>query len=178
MKAEAEDTAAPFDLSRCIGALLTCLSNKLASGASQEYRASFELGVIDWRIMCQLAAEPWSTGAALSQAIGLDKAAVSRSLGLLESRGLVRTRGAAGRRIETALTSQGWVMHRRVLDVALQREARLLTGLSDGEVDLLIALLNRLLANLPLIEADAETRRVARAGRRRRLAETRPAAPV
>lgn len=64
---------APFDLTRCIGAITTSLSNKLSSGASQEYRARFDLGVVEWRVLSQLGAEPWSTGAQLSQTIGLER---------------------------------------------------------------------------------------------------------
>lgn len=152
---------APFDLGRCIGAITTSLSNKLSSGASQEYRARFDLGVVEWRVLAQLGAEPWSTGAQLSQTIGLDKASISRSLHLLEDRGLIRFRSAGGRRQEAALTSEGWAVHARVLEVARAREARLLDGFAPDEVDALIGLLQRLLANLPGVEADAVRRAAA-----------------
>jgi DNA-binding MarR family transcriptional regulator len=148
----------PFDLSRCIGAITTSLSNKLSSGASQEYRARFDLGVVEWRVLAQLGAEPWSTGAQLSQTIGLDKASISRSLRLLEDRGLIETRSAGGRRQEAALTGEGWAVHGEVLEVARAREARLLEGLTPGEVGRLVELLQRLLANLPGVEADAARR--------------------
>ena len=147
-----------FDLSRCIGAITTSLSNKLSSGASQEYRARFDLGVVEWRVLAQLAAEPWSTGAQLSQTIGLDKASISRSLHLLEDRGYICTRSAGGRRQEAALTREGWGIHARVLEVARAREARLLEGFTQAETDFLIELLQRLLANLPAVEADAARR--------------------
>ncbi|MDE2576773.1 MAG: winged helix-turn-helix transcriptional regulator, partial [Rhodospirillales bacterium] len=162
---DAPPAAAPFDLSRCIGALTTCLSNRLSSGASQEYRARFDLGVVEWRVLAQLAAEPWSSGARLSQAIGLDKASISRSLRLLEERGLTQSRAGGGRRQETALTRAGWAMHARVLEVALAREACLLDGFTPAEVDALVGLLQRMLANLPGIERDAE-QRLARPRRR------------
>ena len=83
-----------FDLSRCIGAITTSLSNKLSSGASQEYTARIDLGIVEWRVWAQLAAEPWSTGAQLSQTIGLDKVSISRSLRVLEDRELIRVRSA------------------------------------------------------------------------------------
>jgi len=164
---ETTPTPPPFDLGRCIGAITTSLSNKLSSGASQEYRARFDLGVVEWRVLAQLSAEPWSTGAQLSQAIGLDKASISRSLRLLEDRRFIQTRSAGGRRQEAALTDEGWAVHGRVLEVARAREARLLDGFTPGEVDTLVGLLQRLLANLPVIEADAA---------RRAAAEERPAA--
>ena len=129
----------PLELGRCISAIVTSLNNKLSSGASQEYRRSFDLGVIEWRIIFQLASERWSTGAQLSQAIGLDKAAVSRSLAQLKARQLVRFRPASGRRIEVALTQKGWATYNNVLPVALQRETRLLTGFTAAEVDQLVA---------------------------------------
>jgi DNA-binding MarR family transcriptional regulator len=148
----------PFDLSRCIGAITTSLSNKLSSGASQEYRTRFDLGVVEWRVLAQLGAEPWSTGAQLSQTIGLDKASISRSLRLLEYRGLIQTRSGGGRRQEAALTGEGWAVHGRILEVARAREDSLLEGFAPGEVDTLVELLQRLLANLPRVEADAERR--------------------
>lgn len=166
--------AAPFDLSRCIGAITTKLSNRLSSGSSQEYRARFNLGVVEWRVLCQLAAEPWSTGAQLSLAIGLDKASISRSLHFLEGSGFIRTRSAGGRRQEAALTSEGWSMHGRVLEVALAREACLLDGFSNDDLDHLVGLLQRLLANLPGVEADAARRAAAKP---RRYADSAPAHP-
>ena len=168
--------AKSFDLSRCIGAITTSLSNKLSSGASQEYRARFDLGIVEWRVLSQLAAEPWSTGAQLSHAIGLDKASISRSLRLLEDRGLIRTRAGGGRRQEAALTREGWAMHGKVLEVALARETCLLEGFSSAEVDGLVGLLQRLLANLPGIEADAVRRAASRRPSRATAARTATAA--
>lgn len=165
-----------FDLSRCIGAITTSLSNKLSSGASQEYRSRFSLGIVEWRVLSQLAAEPWSTGAALSQCIGLDKASISRSLGVLEERELIELRSAGGRRQEAALTRKGWAMHANILEVALAREAALLDGFSKAEIDQLVGLLQRLLANLPAIEADAAQRAEVRVRRKPRAPRTARAA--
>ncbi|WP_290690113.1 MULTISPECIES: MarR family winged helix-turn-helix transcriptional regulator [unclassified Haematobacter] len=155
---DAPDRGEPFDLARCIGAITTSLSNKLSSGASHEYRRLFDFGVVEWRVLCQLAAEPWSIGAHLSNSIGLDKASISRSLSLLADRGLIEMREGDGRRREAALTEAGWAMHRQVLTVARAREAALLTGFSGEEVNTLLSLLNRLLANLPEVEADGARR--------------------
>ena len=52
-------------------------------------------------------------------------------------------------------------MHARVLEVARAREAHLLDGFAPDEVDALIGLLQRLLANLPGVEADAARRAAA-----------------
>jgi DNA-binding MarR family transcriptional regulator len=43
-----------------------------------------------------------------------------------------------------SLTASGKALHKRVLKVALERERRLLSGLSASEVDTLIELLGRL----------------------------------
>ena len=140
---------------------MTSLYSKLSSGASREYRASFDLGVIEWRIVFQLAVEPCLTGAQLSQVIGLDKSAISRSLGLLENRQLIQLRPAGARRREAALTRKGRGVYEKVLDVAIKRETCLLTGFTETEIDTFIALLHRLIANLPLVEAEAQMRRTA-----------------
>ncbi len=151
-------TEPTFDLNRCIGAITMSLSNKLSSGASQEYRVRFGLGVVEWRVLCQLAVEPWQTGADLSSAIGLDKGSISRSLALLSDRKLIQIRNGGGRRREVALTENGWRTHTDVLVVARAREACLLGGLDAEEVDMLVSLLRRVSGNLAHVETDAEAR--------------------
>lgn len=70
-----------LDLDRYVPGLVVWVSNKLAASASQLYRRLFDLGVTDWRVLAYIELYPWSTGAQVCELIGLDKAAVSRSLG-------------------------------------------------------------------------------------------------
>ncbi|MFA7822941.1 MarR family winged helix-turn-helix transcriptional regulator [Aeromonas dhakensis] len=135
-----------LNLARYVPGLLTFLANKLATGASQCYRKHFGIGVVEWRMLSMLAVENGITANRICQVIGLDKSAVSRSLQALEASGYVGSRVDPGdaRRNTVSLTEAGRALHDRVLQVALERERRLLTGLSPEEVDTLIELLGRL----------------------------------
>jgi DNA-binding MarR family transcriptional regulator len=141
-----------LDLNRYVPALLVWVSNKLSSSASQLYRQKFVLGVTDWRVLAYIELYPWSTGSEVCQLIGLDKAAVSRSLTYLESMGLVKSRPSGLRKIQYATTEAGHRMYLTVLDTALAREEALLTDFSAEERELLIRFLHRLLNNLPAVE--------------------------
>ena len=135
-----------LNLARYVPGLLTFLANKLATGASQCYRKHFGIGVVEWRMLSMLAVENDISANRICQVIGLDKSAVSRSLQVLEASGYVSSRIDPGdaRRNTVSLTESGRALHDRVLLVALERERRLLRGLSPEEVDILIELLGRL----------------------------------
>ncbi|GLZ86966.1 transcriptional regulator [Metapseudomonas resinovorans] len=139
-------TDSQLNLARYVPALLTFLANKLATGASQCYRKHFGIGVVEWRMLSMLAVENGITANRICQVIGLDKSAVSRSLQALEAAGHVSSQvdPQDNRRNTVSLTASGRELHDRVLKVALERERRLLSGLSTEEVDTLIALLGRL----------------------------------
>ncbi|WP_207101749.1 MarR family winged helix-turn-helix transcriptional regulator [Paracoccus shandongensis] len=147
-----------FDLNRCIGALSTRFSSRLGAGASQEYHNRFQIGVVEWRILCHLAVEPWSNVIAMANSIGLDKSAISRALAAMEQRGLVEMRDGARRRREANLTPDGLALHRDVLPVARARESALLAGFDAHETEQLLAYFHRLIANLPQVEEDAQRR--------------------
>jgi DNA-binding MarR family transcriptional regulator len=135
-----------LDLNRYVPALLTFLANKLATGASGTYRKHFGVGVVEWRVIALLAVEDNITANRICQVIGLDKSAVSRSLQLLEASGRISGQADSkdGRRYAVSLTAEGKALHDRVLKVALERERRLLSGLSPEEVDTLVNLLSRM----------------------------------
>jgi DNA-binding MarR family transcriptional regulator len=97
-------------------------------------------------MLSMLAVEDGITANRICQVIGLDKSAVSRALQGLESAGSIQTTPDPDdkRRVTISLTNHGKQLHDRVLRVALERERRLLEGLSAKEVDVLVGLLNRL----------------------------------
>ncbi|AVX92135.1 MarR family transcriptional regulator (plasmid) [Pseudomonas koreensis] len=135
-----------LDLNRYVPGLLTFLANKLATGASHCYRKRFGIGVVEWRMLSMLAVENHITANRISQVIGLDKSAISRSLQALETAGYVSSEvdKLDARRYAVSLTSTGKQLHDKVLKVALERERRLLSDLSPEEVDVLVNLLGRL----------------------------------
>ncbi|MBD8574001.1 winged helix-turn-helix transcriptional regulator [Pseudomonas syringae] len=137
---------AQLDLARYVPGLLTFLTNKLGTGASQCYRKHFGIGVVEWRMLSMLAVESDITANRICQVVGLDKSAASRSLQTLEAAGHIRSQvdPRDARRYTISLTDSGQALHDRVIKVALERERRLLSDLSPQEVDTLIELLGRL----------------------------------
>ena len=73
-------SAHALDLDNYVPAYLTYLVGKISSSASATYRPKFGIGITDWRIMALLATEPWISAGRVCDVIGLDKAAVSRSV--------------------------------------------------------------------------------------------------
>ena len=146
---------AVLDLERYVPALLVFLANKLTSGASALLRRHFDVGTTEWRIMAMLGVEPWIAAGRVCKVIGFDKAAVSRSLAMLQDKRLVRARShhSDGRSSVYALSDRGWRLHGRILKLSLEREQRLLGGLSAAEREVLINLLNRLHQRIPDMNA-------------------------
>jgi DNA-binding MarR family transcriptional regulator len=142
-----------FDLERYVPALIVFIANKLTSGSSRLYRENFGIGTTEWRIMVMLVVEPDITAQRICEIIGFDKAAVSRSLKLLEQRGLTVTRliGANRRGSRMSLSEAGHALHARIAKIALERERRLLSQLSAAEVDALVDMLNRMHGSIGLI---------------------------
>ena len=137
-------------------ALIVLLANKLTSGASSAYRDSFGVGTIESRILAHVATERWITPQRICKLGGLDKGGVSRSMKLLQERGLilVRTSAADARSVELALTPRGQAVHGRIARVAEKRERTLLSGLSRVEVRSLLDTLRRLNERVPVVNGE------------------------
>lgn len=140
-----------LDLERYVPALLVFLANKITNGSSNIFRKNFGVGVIEWRCMGVIAGEPWASPSRICQVIGLDKAAVSRSIRLLAEKRLVEIRSSSHRRrfLEVALTEKGCRLYDRMAKLALEREKRLLADIRADELELLISMLNRMHKRIP-----------------------------
>jgi DNA-binding MarR family transcriptional regulator len=133
-----------------ITVLLVGIGLRLNRGASAYYRAAFDLGMAEWRLLLVLGSTESLNVGELSEAADLDKAAVSRSLVLLEERKLVsvaqtRTRGRAA---IAKLTPEGRKLSARLMQVSLQRQARLFKNFSKADKERLNALLAQLSQDL------------------------------
>lgn len=137
-----------LDLDRYVPGLLTWITNKITSSANQMYHDRFDIGVTDWRVLSYFEIFPWSTAAQACQLMGIDKAAVSRSVNVLFERKLIKSRPNGLRKIEHATTALGKALHANVYRVAMARQEALLTDFSEDERELLIKFLHRLLGNL------------------------------
>jgi DNA-binding MarR family transcriptional regulator len=133
-----------------ITVLLVSIGLRLNRGASAYYRAAFDLGMAEWRLLLVLSSTEALNVGELSAAADLDKAAVSRSLVLLEERKLVsvvqtRTRGRAA---IAKLTPEGKKLSARLMQVSLQRQARLFKNFTKADKERLNALLAQLSQDL------------------------------
>jgi DNA-binding MarR family transcriptional regulator len=139
-----------LDLDRYVPGYVTFIANKLSNSATAFYQRHFGVNVTEWRIMSQLAIEPGIPASRICQVIGFDKGPVSRTLALLQKRGLVAIRANPhdGRSHSITLTARGRAVHDKVIVAALDRERRLLSCLRKDEREVLIDLLRRLHNNL------------------------------
>ena len=126
--------------------LLTFAANRFTRKASRFYQARFGIGAMDWRMLVMLTREPGSTVSHAGRTIGIDKAAVSRSLRRLEAKGLAGT--TQGKATSWYLSEAGRALHARILKVALKRQRQLLDGLSREEVATFNRCLSVFLENL------------------------------
>ena len=106
--ANAED-GPTLDLERYVPAFITFIANKLSNSATAYYQRNFGVNVTDWRIMSLLAIEPGIPASRICHVIGFDKGPVSRTLSVLQKRGLVAIRTAPddGRTHSISLTAKG-----------------------------------------------------------------------
>src|SRR3954454_5284782 len=157
--AVASDTGPTLDLDRYVPAFITFIANKLSNSATAFYQKNFGVNVTDWRIMSLLAIEPGIPASRICHVIGFDKGPVSRTLSVLQKRGLVTIRTAPddGRTHSISLTAKGRATHDRVIVAALERERRLLACLDKREQEVLIDLLHRIHDNLGAVTGQTET---------------------
>lgn len=143
------------DLDQYVPAYFTWIANKLSHGASTAYRSVFSVGIETWRLLVTLAIEPQLTAQAISQAIGMDKASVSRTIQKMQKQGYVTVGLDArdGRHRLVAITRRGRELHDAILAVALERERALLSVLTKAEQRQLTSMLRRLHENLSAVES-------------------------
>src|SRR5712664_3405007 len=135
VRASGVKTGQTLDLERYVPAFVTFIANKLSRSATAFYQSRFGVNVTEWRIMSLLAIEPGIPAARICHVIGFDKGPVSRTLSLLQKRGMVTIRTAPddGRTHSISLTAKGRATHDRVIVAALERERRLLSCLKKDE---------------------------------------------
>ena len=150
----ASDPGPTLDLDRYVPAFITFIANKLSNSSTAFYQKNFGVNVTDWRIMSLLAIEPGIPASRICHVIGFDKGPVSRTLSVLQKRGLVTIRTAPddGRTHSISLTAKGRATHDRVIVAALERERRLLSVLRKDEREVLIDLLRRVHGNLDAVK--------------------------
>jgi DNA-binding MarR family transcriptional regulator len=126
---------------------LVVLANGLAWSQSRIYLKHLGIGINEARILTVVAHTPDATAAEICEILVMNKSIVSRSLQVLESKGLVEV-GAAKRSRPVTLTESGFALHDRVVEVSLDREKLLLSGFSPTEKAIVLGYLARMFNNL------------------------------
>ncbi|MEO4045180.1 MarR family winged helix-turn-helix transcriptional regulator [Hoeflea sp. CAU 1731] len=135
-----------------VPALITWVYNKVASRSSSIYLARFGVGLTDWRIIAYLGLFDGGTNAQICDYIGLDKAAVSRAVSRLKTKGIAVVTPINRRDLKIELTKEGRELGEEILSVALEIEANLLAGVTEEEKQQLLAILRKVLGNVPTIK--------------------------
>jgi len=145
-----DDDAQTLDFDKTPTVLLVFAANRFTRSAARHYQTRYNIGAMDWRMLVMLTKEPNIPAARACQVIGIDKAAISRSLARLESSGLARATAQARdpRRKNWQLTMKGQHLHDQILKDALDRQSQILNGFTEQEVSTLNGLLRRMLDNM------------------------------
>jgi DNA-binding MarR family transcriptional regulator len=134
--------------------LISLLSNSLVWRESRILRARFGLGTNDWRVISALAIRPGATASEISEFVAMNKAIISKSVGVLTQRRLIVQVEDTGRSRQLFLTPEGAAMHDAMLPISLRGQEIILGDLTDGEVVQLNSLLRRLLVRVPGLQVE------------------------
>ena len=134
--------------------LISLLSNSLVWRESRILRARFGLGTNDWRVISALAIRPGATASEISEFVAMNKAIISKSVGVLTERRLIVQVEDTGRSRQLFLTPEGAEMHDAMLPISLRGQEIILGDLTDGEVVQLNSLLRRLLVRVPGLQVE------------------------
>ena len=141
------------DMDRSVLFLTTAFANKLSKGASRRLKKVLGIGLMEWRVVCNLGVEPGRSAARIAEVSGVDKSVVSRAVAELERQGLITTAsGQPGRQTALRLTPAGQALHDRGVLRADEREMSLMEGFTPEEQDQLTDFLKRLTVNLDRLE--------------------------
>lgn len=141
---------APIDLGKFIPYQLSIVSNTVSEAIAREYRARFDLGTTEWRVMAVLARHDGEglSARAVARLTAMDKVAISRALARLVAKRLVLRRVHRGdkRRSVLRLSAAGWRIHDTVAPLARRQERALLQTLDAEERSWLGRILGKLMA--------------------------------
>lgn len=139
-----------LDIQRYAPFLLNAVNGAWQRKTSAIYRSKFEIGILDWRVLSMLMIEPRITANRVCEAIRLDKAAVSRSLKSLHSKGYLAFEASPSdeRKRNWWLTEAGRALHDEILAIALGCEAEMVDGVMPDDMEAFLRVMSRFLSNL------------------------------
>lgn len=123
------------------------ISHALRRTLTLSYAEPFGVSVAEWRMMAFIAHEGRLSLSQLAQRSSTDKALVSRTLKLLEQRGLALLQASGrgrARQLLCRLSPAGLDLHDQMIRIARERQAAMLRVLSPSERQGLYEALNKL----------------------------------
>lgn len=139
-----------INIDRHATAQINMLANKLMLKSSAAYMQNFGIGMMEWRVISVLSSSQNSSLQSVSDILGLDKAAVSRTVKKLEEKKYISIGGDnTDKRVYVInLTESGQELYEVAADFAIDREKQLLENLTDDEKDQLFRILKTLRAKV------------------------------
>jgi len=139
------------EANRYLAAYIMGVANRLANGASNHYRKHFDLGMTECRAIMAIGTSTHRIVRQVAEMADLDYAAASKSLKVLQQRGLVAIEQtqSRGRAAIASLTPHGLDVWRRMRSSARTRQRRLLAAFTPEEIETLWSLLKRVEAQVP-----------------------------
>jgi DNA-binding MarR family transcriptional regulator len=139
-----DDRLAP--ITAMMSSRLIVLANLLKRGAILRYKRLAGLSSVEFGLVASLGRRPPMSVARLAEAVGIDKAQISRALAGLVSRKLVSraVNPRDNREVLVGLTRTGLVAHEAIVAGALERNQRLVEQLGKDEVAMLLGYIDRL----------------------------------
>jgi DNA-binding MarR family transcriptional regulator len=125
---------------------LMVLANLLKRGAILRYKRLAGLSSVEFGLVASMGRRPPMSVISLAAAVGMDKGQISRALAELVSRKLVAKaiNPRDNREVLVCLTRTGLAAHDAIVAGAQERNRRLLEQLSVGELEVLLAQIDRL----------------------------------
>jgi DNA-binding MarR family transcriptional regulator len=142
---QVSETTRWSSLGQEISARLGSLAGQVITTASATY-ARIGIGSVEAKVLFVLDKGPM-TAARIAKLLGMDRAAISRTVKALVARGMLER--SLGSVASLSLTPRGVIMHGAVRCLSEERERRLLTRFTEDERSLLIDYLGRLAVNVP-----------------------------
>lgn len=146
-----------LDINNYIPYFLAAVNNPLSRGASKIYLEKFNLGIVEWRVIAMLAIEPGTTASRICDVVALDKGATSRALTRLCASGYLEfsSKKTDIRRKKWSLNDSGYSIHDKVLQLALQREEKLIEGISPADIEIFLRVIRMMHKNVDALSENS-----------------------